>query len=608
MNAWVRSFAVAAGIAAAFATACAASDIPAGIVVSTEGVCDIARPGEPLRLIREKETFYLGDRIRTKSYSKAELRLEDGSVLKLAPGSSLSVEDLTMSSADKRESCLVKLTRGKVEAVVAKTGAPDTFVVETPNARNSVKGSDIFVSFLAGKTGVFVAEGAVAVSNPAAAMEKIKLLPGECVYVPFQDPPGEIRPVRDTEISRHRKDVTPELIKKWIPEADASMMEASVIAVSGTARVNFRDTEDWQELHEKDILSEGDRLQTGEDGVVEVRMANGNVIRVQANTELVIETLRQAQEASEYSNSFSVAYGRVTAVVERLNKRSTFQVKTPTVVCGVRGTILDVVVPPPALASQVPTQVFFEGGSGVVTNTMTGQMQQVAAGQFVNVDVGGMISAPVVNEPGQSGAPGSGAGGTAPTGPKPLQPAGTLMKPGSGAPPLGSDQALLPVLPPDVLDPTMVKIETILPVITPTIPFDEVVRIPPPESVLYHHELYAESRSGLVTQPGTSHLYINNDGTWVANIINGVFNGNFGTWSFTQSNSLGDTLIIYGTDFPAGGTWTGTVQTGSVAGGPDPDKLLTGTITEGIKDEGTSGGFAGRAEGTWTDAVGFIGS
>ncbi|MCX5704092.1 MAG: hypothetical protein NT066_06360, partial [Candidatus Omnitrophica bacterium] len=110
--------------------------------------------------------------------------------------------------------------------------------------------------------------------------------------------------------------------------------------------------------------------------------------------------------------TLAITKGRLSAVVARVNKQVTFQVQTPTSVCGVRGTFMEVVVNPPAAAQGAPvgeqaqpaTQVFFEGGRGYVTSTLTGQTQEIGSGQNAIVDALGNVAAPEYTAPEQRSA------------------------------------------------------------------------------------------------------------------------------------------------------------------------------------------------------------
>ena len=375
---------------------------PIGTILFTEGICDIAREGAEPVAIQPSQPVYLNDRIRTKSYSKASIELADKSVLKLAPNSSLTVQEFSVTEKDRREFARVLLTRGKLEAVVSKTGAPDTFAIDTPNAKGSVKGTDVFVSYLAGSTGVFVQEGAISVFNPALATEKAHVTKGDCVFVPLEGAPGEVRQALDLELAGHKKDVEGSLVKKWVPSEGSAKMTAQVVSTAGDARLFRSKAEDWAELKQKDMLLEGDKIQTGDDGRVEIRLGNGNSIFIDAGSELEIKSMRIDPETGDFDNVFHMPKGKLNGIVEKINKRSSFRVETPTAIASVRGTYIQVIAAlPTPQAPAVETQVFFEGGHGEVFSPLSNETQQVGSGEHLTADLGGNLSAPMATSPQQ---------------------------------------------------------------------------------------------------------------------------------------------------------------------------------------------------------------
>lgn len=392
----------------------AQAPVSAGVIGSItflEGVSDIARDNRNAEFVKEKEPVYINDIIRTKSYSKAEITFLDKSVLRLAPDTSISLEEYRIGGDNRREFSRIKLSRGRIEAVVSKTGTPDTFLIETPNARGTVKGSDIFCSYLGGKTGVFVAEGAISVFNSAVPGEKVKVTKDNCVVVPFDKAPGEIRAVRVAEMAYFKSSVGPAFIKKWIPSKDSTQMNGVIVALTGAVRLYKKGANDWREPKSNDIIAEGDKIQTEENSTAEIRMSNGNTIVIQPYTELSFTTLRYDPASSNYENTLAVSRGRLSAVVIRTKDQMAFQVQTPTAICGVRGTFMEVVVNPSAAGAvpqggpvQPATQVFFEGGNGYVTSNITGTTREIGAGQNALVDAMGNVSAPLDTAPEQRSA------------------------------------------------------------------------------------------------------------------------------------------------------------------------------------------------------------
>ncbi|MEI6631645.1 MAG: FecR family protein, partial [bacterium] len=263
-----------------------------GTITFMEGISDIVRNNQEPLFVNEHQPIYVNDRIRTKSYSKMEITFADKSVLRLAPGTCVSIEEYRLNDKKIRELAHISLTRGKIETIVSKTGAPDTFLIDTPNAKGAVKGSDIFISYLGGRTGVFAQEGAISVLNPSSPDMKTRVTKGNCVFIPFNEVPGEMRLVRDSEVTYFKRSVEPEFIKKWIPSKGSTQMNAVLVSISGDVRFYRKGASDWREAKMNETLSEGDKIQTGDDGMAQIRLSNGNSIMLQRNAELGFATLR----------------------------------------------------------------------------------------------------------------------------------------------------------------------------------------------------------------------------------------------------------------------------------------------------------------------------
>ena len=581
---------------------------PIGTVTFIEGVSDITRNNQEPVFVSEREPVYLNDRIRTKSYSKIEITFYDKSVLRLAPNSCATIEEYLLNEQKKREHSRIKLTRGKMEAVVSKTGTPDTFLIETPNARGAVKGSDVFVSYLGSKTGIFVQEGAISVVNPAVPEVKTRVLKGNAVVIPFNQAPGEVRPTRDAEIAYFKRSLEPAFIKKWIPTKGATQMNGTIVSLAGTVRIYKKGAEAWREAKLTDTLSEGDKIQTEERTTVEIRLSNGNTVLVQAYTELSFTTLRYDANSGSYENTLAITTGRISAVVEKVGKQLTFQVTTPTSVAGVRGTLLEVAVIPAAAGAggqtantlQPITQVFFEGGSGYVTSLLTGQTQDIGAGQNVVVDSQGSITAPSFTPPEQRN---------------------TMFQAWTSAQTMGSystvqgattseGATLTQVLATPtafIQDAQVAQQSANLDLqnqeIASSLTFDQLVA--PVQSVqnIYQATLdYVGGSGGPLS--GTASLSLFDDHTWAAQV-----SGTYGlwpadSWTIAFSNAAGDALAASGSSPFASETWVADAMSGSVAGmNPGTEQMLLSGTASGTTTAGAPGGgtYSGAASGTWMD-------
>ena len=154
-----------------------------GKVTYVEGRVDIFNPdseiGSPLV---EDEAVSIGDAIRTKSNSKAEIEFKDKSILRLAQNSKVEIEDYQLDKDNRRKRAAIKLERGKARAIIAKGPDSSPFDISTPNAKGTVKGSDIFTFYQAGSTNMLVAEGKLSIANIAHPEDTLVVPSGSAMF------------------------------------------------------------------------------------------------------------------------------------------------------------------------------------------------------------------------------------------------------------------------------------------------------------------------------------------------------------------------------------------------------------------------------------------
>ena len=206
-----------------------------GKITAVEGNVDIMKPGQerviPVRLL---EPVSEGDIVRTKRSGKAEITFDDESIIRLAPNSRLQITEYLMEGS-KRKSGVMNLFRGKIRAVVSKSrkiigiafGEGERFEVRTPTAVAGVKGTDFFVTYALGITGVMVADGKIDVFNPAIPGQVVLVTTGNATTIAENQPPQTPRPVPDVEKIRHLRDTDPAEKPKDKDEEDETMVAAA---------------------------------------------------------------------------------------------------------------------------------------------------------------------------------------------------------------------------------------------------------------------------------------------------------------------------------------------------------------------------------------------
>ncbi len=113
--------------------------------------------------------------------------------------------------------------------------------------------------------------------------------------------------------------------------------EARVIMVKGDVNIQKAGKTDWAKAKEGMILTDGDTAKTGKSSAVEIAFDRDkkNIVRLDENSTAILrgKMLRQVE----------LPRGKIRFVVKSLKKDSSFEIKTPTVVAGARGSGGDVI-------------------------------------------------------------------------------------------------------------------------------------------------------------------------------------------------------------------------------------------------------------------------
>ena len=138
-----------------------------GSVAFLEGEASVTR-GTSGAALAVGSPLYDGDRLKTAQGARMEAKLNDGSILRLAPGSELKLDEAKFTKGDNgAKKVKLSLTFGRVWASVTKLfGSESSFQVTTENAVAGVRGTRFAAEKIAtGDTTVRVYSGQVLVSN-----------------------------------------------------------------------------------------------------------------------------------------------------------------------------------------------------------------------------------------------------------------------------------------------------------------------------------------------------------------------------------------------------------------------------------------------------------
>jgi hypothetical protein len=117
-----------------------------GRITQLEGRVEILKKGElPATPAKLNDGVEPGDVLRTKSLSKAQITFVDNSIVTIAPGSRIAIEEYQVDSAKGKRQAVLQLFHGLALAVVSKiyqSEKPD-FVVKTHTAIMGIRGTEV---------------------------------------------------------------------------------------------------------------------------------------------------------------------------------------------------------------------------------------------------------------------------------------------------------------------------------------------------------------------------------------------------------------------------------------------------------------------------------
>lgn len=136
----------------------------AGQVLAVFGDCFVEADGQkkPLKL---GDAVHVGDAVDTAPGAKLKLRMNDGSVVAVASGSHLAIDQYAVGAGGQSRDAKLSLTQGLVHAVVSSLKEPSRFEVDTATGVAAVRSTDWFIEAKPGATQVGVLGGTVALTS-----------------------------------------------------------------------------------------------------------------------------------------------------------------------------------------------------------------------------------------------------------------------------------------------------------------------------------------------------------------------------------------------------------------------------------------------------------
>jgi hypothetical protein len=136
----------------------------AGSVVGLSGQIIVDRGGQRYAL-KIGDQVYTEDGFQVPAGAKLKLRMSDGSILSLAPDTTLRIDAYALDGYGRRQSAGVSIGQGLLRAVTAPGGQPGSFEVNTAVGTSGARSTDWFVEAAPGYEQVAVLNGSVSLAS-----------------------------------------------------------------------------------------------------------------------------------------------------------------------------------------------------------------------------------------------------------------------------------------------------------------------------------------------------------------------------------------------------------------------------------------------------------
>jgi len=172
-------------------------------------------------------------------------------------------------------------------------------------------------------------------------------------------------------------------------------MTGTVVAVSGAVKVRRVKALFWENAKATQEIAEGDHIKTGRDGQAKIEFDDGNFLYIKKNSVVIVEVLDRDASTGKYDAVFKATKARLKVQIDNRENLNNFEIRTPVVVCGVRGTIVYLNCRPGF------ADVFVERGSAFLRSPVSGQERELPPGMATNANKAGEIAEPEPLAPAQ---------------------------------------------------------------------------------------------------------------------------------------------------------------------------------------------------------------
>ena len=179
-----------------------------------KGRVDVTSQGQKARPVKVGDEVNIGDIIRAKSKSKAEVTFTDGNILRVAASTRVEISDYM--AGKEQTNIIIKLFRGKIQNNVKKVlgrifgrKMAHRFEVRTPTFVCGVRGTTFFTYYERGVSGAIFKEGTGYGFSMNRPDQVVFTEAGQSMVVVSPDIPPTIKPVTDMEMEVYERETSP---------------------------------------------------------------------------------------------------------------------------------------------------------------------------------------------------------------------------------------------------------------------------------------------------------------------------------------------------------------------------------------------------------------
>jgi hypothetical protein len=169
-----------------------------GEILALSGTATMESGGQQ-RAVAIGDPVQTGDTIDVPQDSKVRLRMDDGSIVTIAPGSKMTIDKYDVDGSGARQNAELTMSTGLLRAVVSVGGGTPNFEVKTATGVASVRGTELYIDAQGDKTQVYVVTGTVALAG-SDGQNSVTIPQMSTSAVDGHSPPSQIRAVTPLEL------------------------------------------------------------------------------------------------------------------------------------------------------------------------------------------------------------------------------------------------------------------------------------------------------------------------------------------------------------------------------------------------------------------------